>query len=177
MKRPISHIRTLIITVSRSSSGSSCSSNSSSRGSSNINRRRRKEPTWHMQTMNIPNHMCIRAVSFDDVSPKYSDTSTLNILALIIGNVHLTYYSWIQEVLDERLTVLTLIRCCIEFCDSHMGEFSLMGLVAIWAAQVKSTPTVSVILQYSPKQVLAEYTILMRFRANQRNKKRTITKW
>ena len=55
-------------------------------------------------------------------------------------------------MLDERLTVLTLIRRCIEFCDSHMGEISssiLMGLVAIWAAQVKSTPTVSVILQYS----------------------------
>ena len=54
-----------------------------------------------------------------------------------------------------------------------MGEISssiLTGLVAIWAAQVKSTPTVSVILQYSAKQVSAEYTI-MRFRANQRNKK------
>ena len=25
-------------------------------------------------------------------------------------------------MLDERLTVLTLIRCCTEFCDSHMGE-------------------------------------------------------
>ena len=46
-----------------------------------------------------------------------------------------------------------------------------MGLVAIWAAQVKSTPTVSVILQYSPKQVSAEYTILTQFRANQRNRK------
>ena len=43
-----------------------------------------------------------------------------------------------------------------------MGEISssiLTGLVAIWAAQVKSTPTVSVILQYSAKQVSAEYTI------------------
>ena len=60
-----------------------------------------------------------------------------------------------------------------------MGEISssiLMGLETIWAAQVKSTPTVSVILQYSQKQMSAEYTILMRFRANQRNEKLTITK-
>ena len=61
-----------------------------------------------------------------------------------------------------------------------MGEISssiLMGLVAILAAQVKSTPTVSVILQYSPKQVSAEFSILMRFHANQMNKKQIITKW
>ena len=43
VRRPISHIRTLTITVSRSSSGSS--SSSSSRGSSYISRSRRKGPT------------------------------------------------------------------------------------------------------------------------------------
>ena len=50
VKRLISHFRAIMIIINRSSNGS-CSNS--------MNRQRRKEPTWHMQTMNTQNHICI----------------------------------------------------------------------------------------------------------------------
>ena len=54
-------------------------------------------------------------------------------------------------------------------CTSQeISASNLIGLVAIWAILV--TPDVSVILQYNPKQVPAEYTMFLLFYDNWRKK-------